>query len=1251
MPSTNHSTSTFVLLSVLWLFGGWAVGVQTTVHAEEAAQPVESASQAADSLLLDQYPNAYAAYALRKLRSDYAGPAIRVRRTSDSVEQNIGFAADGTLDTDALTSFVGSADGEVIRWYNQVSGGSNLTSSGAGPPLIVQGGTVETNENGIPILYFPLGAELSTSMSNTMPEDDFTFLSTLDLPDPGRDYDSRRTVLAFDAAGLDHPANQDVSGRKYGDGGGDPLWGDTMTGKEGTYIAGISASPDKLEQYVNNALVSEETDGTNVSDPINSIVVGENHGTNARSFRGWIGELVLIPQMNKPDYLTAYDDLNKHWQVGPTDYHPNALLPQESVYQVDLYDYLETVTESDVTIPTDQTFETDLSSLSDDEKADLWLKLKGASVNKPTMGEPGWYVLDNGNGKGIEATGEVRLMFEPDSGPGNPPRSWENEPAYLYQLDIPGPSGGQGNPYYEMPELGRRAMVTAIVDLMMFESADGSAQWFDMVGKAFLGMAETYRWTGELLPSDKQEAFEKGMEKILDHQIARGPRAVNTNMDMFMLQGAAEFYMATDDPTRKQKCVEVVKRALFGYKDGELESNHRVFKSGGGKDGGVFSSAGFIMEGDQAEIFYGGESKLHLMGAYMAVYDRETDTVPSDWQFLEEVLRRVQEWRTYQWFHNPEPDYFARGSGAGFASRTSAPVPAGQAAHSWKRFTWADMFQSGKVRLRGPWKGKKKFPSVSEIETDIQASLSSLTDNFSSFNSTDADTWSGWSPWTKPTPYLPPEGWYSRLNSLLQNDDPLTYLPSARDGVTFNKTFGGPPLGESWWAYKDTDSNGTEFGFFAEAMPRQGNYAGYYGGKIETFWTDEVGYVLVNRHFKAGSPGWGSMDWWAAHHVWGKDENDNHFTTAWLRGWDSQRSVTWDDTDNPSSLTVNNPFNDSNTASGTGIDGEETGSELEGSVDVENKMETVANGAKVTHTVTSDETDEINELWASLPFLIGIDNAEQNIQDGSLQYWDGSSWTTIPDGSPPPIVNTSYLRLTRPVGSTDHHAYVSFGQAQDVRLSEQQFQDQYQTAAKIRNVHIDLHGDLGSTKTLPASKSVSYTIQTTDPVSEGSTSATQEIPLQKGGNSVSTFVSPTTPAMDSVFAGLRSEIAVVKNEAGEQYRPSENINEIGQWDSEETYAVHATSDVTLSVKGDSLGTPSIELEQGWNWIPYFLSSPLPVEEAVSSIAEDLVLLKDEAGRVYSPEKSIEVLEQMEPGEGYKVYVRQSTTLTYPDGNN
>lgn len=103
--------------------------------------------------LLDDYPNAAAAYSVRKLRSAYTGSAIRVRRSSDNTEQDIGFV-NNALDTSSLTSFCGSGNGFVTTWYDQSGNARNATqTTAANQPQIVSSGSV-LNINSKPSLQF-----------------------------------------------------------------------------------------------------------------------------------------------------------------------------------------------------------------------------------------------------------------------------------------------------------------------------------------------------------------------------------------------------------------------------------------------------------------------------------------------------------------------------------------------------------------------------------------------------------------------------------------------------------------------------------------------------------------------------------------------------------------------------------------------------------------------------------------------------------------------------------------------------------------------------------------------------------------------------------------------------------------------------------------------------------------------------------------------------------------------------------------
>ena len=118
------------LFSLVWLTGaGWLPLARTG----GGCSPV---------LILDCITTGIkASYSTRKLLTAYAGNAIRVQRTSDNAQQDIGFVSN-VLDTTTLATFCSGTDGKVITWYDQSGGGHDLTQAAATAPWIfrVSGG-------------------------------------------------------------------------------------------------------------------------------------------------------------------------------------------------------------------------------------------------------------------------------------------------------------------------------------------------------------------------------------------------------------------------------------------------------------------------------------------------------------------------------------------------------------------------------------------------------------------------------------------------------------------------------------------------------------------------------------------------------------------------------------------------------------------------------------------------------------------------------------------------------------------------------------------------------------------------------------------------------------------------------------------------------------------------------------------------------------------------------------------------------
>lgn len=131
---------------------------------------------AGTTLPLDSVTSAFRAYSLRKLRTAYTGNAIRVRRSSDNSEQDIGFTLDGNLDLQALADFVGTSNGLVVTWYDQSGSGVNATqATAAQQPAIVIDGVLQVVDNRPAIKYD--GADDSLRFNRGTLGDDFSILA------------------------------------------------------------------------------------------------------------------------------------------------------------------------------------------------------------------------------------------------------------------------------------------------------------------------------------------------------------------------------------------------------------------------------------------------------------------------------------------------------------------------------------------------------------------------------------------------------------------------------------------------------------------------------------------------------------------------------------------------------------------------------------------------------------------------------------------------------------------------------------------------------------------------------------------------------------------------------------------------------------------------------------------------------------------------------------------------------------------
>jgi len=162
----------------------------------------------------------------------------------------------------------------------------------------------------------------------------------------------------------------------------------------------------------------------------------------------------------------------------------------------------------------------------------------------------------------------------------------------------------------------------------------------------------------------------------------------------------------------------------------------------------------------------------------------------------------------------------------------------------------------------------------------------------------------------------------------------------------------------------------------------------------------------------------------------------------------------------------------------------------------------------------------------------------------------------------------------------------------------------------------------------------------------------QEIDLPDGWSYFSTYIDPFYPLMDSIFSDIEQNVYLVKNSAGDIYWPSFSINLIGDLLYCEGYQIKMDIADTLIVMGFAV-EPENEIcvvPQGWSFISYLRKASTPIIDMLNSILGDIIIVKNYHGDIYWPYWSVNLIGDMNPGEGYQIKTTVQTELTYPANN-
>jgi hypothetical protein len=266
-------------------------------------------SQNITPFLLDLYPNAAAAYSLRKLRTLYTGSAIRVRRSSDNTEQDIGFV-DNQLDTSTLTTFCGVGNGFVKTWYDQSGSARNATQTTAiNQPQIVSSGSVILDVNSNPHIRF------TTSSSTFLQNNSFSFST------PVNKFVVAEGITANDGFVIDSfPFNtmrllySSVANRVNMalNSGGLINYDNPLGVLNKNFLFDMLATGTNASLSVNNSLIATQS---SASFTYGGVSLGQPGGLTVLQYDGYISEVVIYNADQSTNKTGISDNINDFYSI------------------------------------------------------------------------------------------------------------------------------------------------------------------------------------------------------------------------------------------------------------------------------------------------------------------------------------------------------------------------------------------------------------------------------------------------------------------------------------------------------------------------------------------------------------------------------------------------------------------------------------------------------------------------------------------------------------------------------------------------------------------------------------------------------------------------------------------------------------------------------------------------------------------------------------------------------------------------
>lgn len=267
--------------------------------------------------LLDQFPEAVAAYSLRSLRNNDGNEGVVIEMTDDCTYQPTYYTpaqlTDGTLDAylDSLDVACGrsSVEGHVTKWYDQSGYGRHATQSNmASAPKIVSGGQLITNDEGKPAIQGATNSFFSLTQISGIEDFSVFFVGEVTAGFRsllGRSQDSDR--IRFGKTNWELRANLVDPGNMN--------WSSSLTEGD-TILFNFTRSSGTVQGFANSTNSSATTSNPNTNNfKFNQIFRRNGNNASYNDYNGKATELIIYDSNQSSNRTAIEDNINAHYEI------------------------------------------------------------------------------------------------------------------------------------------------------------------------------------------------------------------------------------------------------------------------------------------------------------------------------------------------------------------------------------------------------------------------------------------------------------------------------------------------------------------------------------------------------------------------------------------------------------------------------------------------------------------------------------------------------------------------------------------------------------------------------------------------------------------------------------------------------------------------------------------------------------------------------------------------------------------------